>query len=115
MQTRITFNKGADWSRIRAPVKDSLDKKIDCDISKNCSLHLHSVSSNMNFGPVYSSDNSIGLLIGTGNLGYFLNNKANKTNTYLSRDGGLTWFEIKKGSHIYEVADHGALILMANN
>ncbi|EGR32320.1 hypothetical protein IMG5_088080 [Ichthyophthirius multifiliis] len=115
LQTRITFNKGGDWIKIRAPSKDSQDHRIDCDYSKGCSLHLHSVSSKMEFGPVYSSENSIGLVIGTGNIGYYLQQKANKTNTYLSRDGGLSWFEIKKGSHIYEMADHGALILLAPN
>jgi hypothetical protein len=36
-------------------------------------------------------------------------------NTYLSRDGGLTWREIMKGSHIYELGDHGGLIVMAPN
>lgn len=36
-------------------------------------------------------------------------------NTYLSRDGGLNWSEVKKGSHIYELGDHGGLIVMAPN
>ncbi len=36
-------------------------------------------------------------------------------NTYLSRDGGLTWAEIMKGPHIYELGDHGGLIVMAMN
>lgn len=33
----------------------------------------------------------------------------------MSRDGGLSWEEMKKGSHIYEVADHGSLIVMASD
>lgn len=36
-------------------------------------------------------------------------------NTYMSRDGGMTWSEIRKGSHIYEIGDHGALLVMATN
>lgn len=36
-------------------------------------------------------------------------------NTYLSRDGGLTWQEVMKGSYIYELGDHGGLIVMAKN
>ena len=36
-------------------------------------------------------------------------------NTYLSRDGGLNWSEVKKGSYIYEIGDHGGLIVMADN
>jgi hypothetical protein len=34
---------------------------------------------------------------------------------YLSRDAGLTWAEVMKGSHIYEFGDHGALIVMADD
>jgi len=33
----------------------------------------------------------------------------------MSRDGGLNWAEVRKGSHIYEVGDHGGLIVMAKN
>jgi hypothetical protein len=33
----------------------------------------------------------------------------------LSRDGGLTWAEVMRGSHIYEIGDHGGLIVMASN
>jgi hypothetical protein len=33
----------------------------------------------------------------------------------MSRDGGLNWVEIHKGSHIYEISDHGGLIVMASN
>lgn len=69
----------------------------------------------MNFGPFYSTENSLGLIMGTGNVGKYLANRADQVNTYLSRDGGLTWFEVKSGSHIYEFGDHGALILMASD
>lgn len=31
----------------------------------------------------------------------------------MSRDGGLNWFEVKKGPWIYEYGDHGAIIVMA--
>lgn len=32
---------------------------------------------------------------------------------YLSRDGGLSWKSIKNGVYIYEIGDHGALIVIA--
>jgi Sortilin, neurotensin receptor 3, len=49
-----------------------------------------------------------------GNIGKQLERfKVDRMNTYLSRDGGLNWQEVKKGSHIYEVGDHGGLIVMA--
>jgi hypothetical protein len=52
----------------------------------------------------------------TGNAGKELHkNSIDRTNTYLSRDGGLSWTEVMKGPHIYEFGDHGGLIVMAKN
>lgn len=51
-----------------------------------------------------------------GNIGYQLETRLNdRVNTYLSRDGGLNWQEVKKGSYIYEIGDHGGLIVMARH
>ena len=51
-----------------------------------------------------------------GNVGEELERiKNDRINTYFSRDGGLTWAEVHKGSHIYEFGDHGGLIVMAKN
>ena len=35
--------------------------------------------------------------------------------TFVSRDGGLTWSEIAKIPLIYEIGDHGALLVAAPN
>ena len=67
------------------------------------------------FGIFYSTGNALGILMGTGNVGTYLSSHSDEINTYLSRDGGITWFEIAKGSHIYEYGDHGGLILMAQD
>jgi len=48
----------------------------------------------MMFGPFYSPKNSLGIIIGTGNVGEYLDHLPNKINTYLARDGGFTWKEI---------------------
>jgi len=88
----ITFDMGGIWSSLNAPIKDSKGKKVTCKDDK-CTLHLNSVS-NMMYGPVYSVDNSVGLIMGTGNVGYYLATRADEINTYLSRDGGATWFEV---------------------
>lgn len=112
-KTVISFDKGGIWKPIQAPLKDSRGKKIYCP-NDECTLHLHSVS-DMTYGPVYSTPNSVGLLMSTGNVGYHLAERSDEINTYMSRDGGLTWFEVAKGSHIYEIGDHGGLIVMAND
>jgi hypothetical protein len=109
--TEISYNKGATWHRLTAPDRDSLGRKYDCE--HDCHLNLHGISSN--FPSFYSVDSAAGLIIGNGNIGKFLSHNEDQTNTFLSRDGGLSWFEIKKGSHIYEIGDHGALILLADN
>ena len=67
------------------------------------------------FGPVYSSQNALGIIIATGNVGKYLSMKEDQVNTFLSSDGGHTWKEIFKGSHIYEVSDHGGLLVMAKD
>jgi len=37
------------------------------------------------------------------------------TSTWLSTNGGVAFQEILKGSHIYEMGDHGALIVLADD
>ena len=109
----ISFDKGNIWSPLAPPSVDSLGKAVPCD-DPPCSLHLHSYSSDL-FAPVYSSPTALGLVIGTGNIGGYLNTRADQVNTYMSRDGGLTWYEVKKGSYVYEIGDHGAVIVMASD
>lgn len=53
--------------------------------------------------------------MGTGNVGGSLRFEPEETNTYLSRDGGLTWMEAHKGAYIYEFGDHGGVIVMADD
>ena len=31
----------------------------------------------------------------------------------MSRDGGLVWSSVKEGAHIYEIGDHGAIIVIS--
>ncbi|KRX00018.1 hypothetical protein PPERSA_05520 [Pseudocohnilembus persalinus] len=115
IQSRITFDMGSYWQPISAPVRDSEGKNIYCRANEGCSLHLHSISSNMQYGPVYSSKNAHGIVMATGNIGQSLQFKQDQVNTYLSRDAGLTWYEVRKGSYMYEFSDHGGLIIMAQN
>ena len=118
VQSYITFNKGGKWHFLKPPEVNIEGNSYDCASNKsnnNCNLHLHSASSP--HSSVYSAKNSIGIIIGNGNVGKYLNNDVfdeEDISTFLSRDGGFTWFEIRKGSHSYEISDHGALIVLAN-
>ena len=90
LQTSITFNKGGKWSLITAPERDSLGKKYDC--GEFCNLNLHGINSK--YPPFYSVERAVGLIIGNGNIGKYLTNNQEDISTFLSRDGGLNWFEV---------------------
>ena len=42
----------------------------------------------MKFGPFYSPKNSLGIIIGTGTVGDYLDHNSKNISTYFSRDGG---------------------------
>mmetsp|Transcript_21815 Transcript_21815/g.42918 ORF Transcript_21815/g.42918 Transcript_21815/m.42918 type:complete len:970 (+) Transcript_21815:328-3237(+) len=108
----ISFDRGGEWSLLRAPVQDAAGKPITCD-TLDCGLHLHGHAAQ--FSPIYSSPAAVGIIMGVGNVGTHLSERSGEESTYLSSDGGLTWKEIRKGSHIYEIGAHGGLILMARD
>jgi hypothetical protein len=64
-------------------------------------------------GGVYSRSSAPGIVISTGNVGDSLKSNAEDANTYISRDAGVTWEEIKMGPHIYEFGNHGGLLVIA--
>jgi Sortilin, neurotensin receptor 3, len=37
------------------------------------------------------------------------------SDTFLTRDGGFTWEEIRKDAHMYEFGDSGSLLVLAND
>jgi hypothetical protein len=106
----LTFNKGASWNKIKAPLFDMNQKPVNCQAP--CSLHLHSLSSPY-AGPIHSVNTAPGVILATGNVGEYLD--FNNIWTLLSRDGGVNWYVIGKGSHIYEIGDQGGLIVMAED
>lgn len=102
---------GGKWYPIRAPLHDATGERYHCADTGSCTLHLHGIADL--YGPFYSSQNAIGLVMGTGSVGRWLLDGTDSVNTYYSHDGGVTWQEVAKGSHIYEFGDHGSLTIMA--
>lgn len=109
LRTVVTFDKGGVWQNVKAP-----DAQASSCSTVECNLHLHSFADFFVFAPVYSYKNAVGILMGSGNVGSRLSYNANNLNTYLSRDSGLTWEEVKKGSWIYEYGNHGGLVVIAD-
>ena len=113
VKTVLSMDKGGKWYYLTPPKTDSLGKPIEC--GKDCSLHLHGLLNSRIYAPFYSTESAVGLILGTGNVGPYLRYEREEVNTYLSRDGGLTWLEIHKGAFIYEFGDHGGLVVMADD
>jgi len=113
----VSFDKGAAWSYLKAPKVNSLGKPYECAGRplEDCALHLHGTTSWDFYAPFYSSESSVGIIMGTGNVGPMLRFEPEETSTFISRDAGLTWTEAHKGAFIYEFGDHGGLIVMADD
>ena len=117
VQTRVTYNNGGAWQSLAPPAMDVSGKTISCQ--GTCALHLHGSSSwdtgtwETRLGSVYSHASAPGVILATGNVGHALSFDPTKVNTYLSRDSGITWFEILQGPHIYEFGNKGGLIVAA--
>eukprot|EP01124_Arcella_intermedia_P003167 TRINITY_DN1172_c0_g1_i1.p1 TRINITY_DN1172_c0_g1~~TRINITY_DN1172_c0_g1_i1.p1 ORF type:complete len:785 (-),score=146.20 TRINITY_DN1172_c0_g1_i1:37-2391(-) len=119
VKTFITWDNGDKWYNLQAPSVDSNGTAISC--SGTCSLNLFGVTTWLGsgggfFGPVYSDHHAVGMILGTGSASNYLpQGEPLKINTYLSRDGGLSWDELMKGSSIYEYGDFGGLLVLAPN
>ena len=109
IETVISLNRGGSWHRLKAPTRDVDGRLFECE--GECHLNLHGLSSD--FPPFYSVETAAGIIIGNGNVGQTLVHDLEETSVFLTRDGGLNWFEIIKGPHIYEIGDHGGLIVIA--
>eukprot|EP01119_Soliformovum_irregulare_P020788 TRINITY_DN678_c0_g1_i1.p1 TRINITY_DN678_c0_g1~~TRINITY_DN678_c0_g1_i1.p1 ORF type:complete len:774 (-),score=177.48 TRINITY_DN678_c0_g1_i1:106-2427(-) len=114
VQTFITMDNGDTWNLIKAPHFDSQGNPIVCT-GIDCALHLHCYVGYITnlIGPFYSVEQSPGLVIANGNVGSYLSQQREETNTFISRDGGANWIEVMKGPTIYEIGDHGGIIVMA--
>jgi hypothetical protein len=118
IKSYITHDKGANWFLLKPPDFYMDGSKTNCYFeSAECSLHLQMYSHKFeSFAPPYSSEQAIGVVLATGNLGPNVQLDMNsRKSTFLSRDGGLNWQEIAKTPLIYDLGDQGGLIVAAPN
>ncbi len=109
LQSRISFDDGSRWSRIKVDRFDGQTCNVD-DLEK-CSLHLHSVSHLHNLGKVFSST-APGLVMGVGSVGTY-RKSYEECDTWLSVDAGKTWKMVSQDAHKYEFGDQGSILVMA--
>ena len=118
IKSYITHDKGANWFLLKAPEYYMDGEKTECYFENNeCSLNIQMYSHKTDaFAPPYSSEQAIGVVLATGNLGPNVEFDPNaRKSTFLSRDGGLNWQEIAKTPLIYDLGDQGGLIVAAPN
>lgn len=112
LKTMITHDDGSDWAYLPPPDKD-LDGKPFCsgEPLDKCSLHLHGYTERTDPRDTFSSPSAVGLMVGVGNVGEFLV-EYNEGNTFLTKDGGITWKHVMKGTYMWEYGDQGSVIVL---
>ncbi|KAJ7019632.1 vacuolar protein sorting/targeting protein 10 [Mycena alexandri] len=113
LQSRITHDDGASWKPLDPPPKDSLGNKYKCRTT-SCALHVHGYTARTDPRATYSSSSIVGVIMAVGNVGESLL-PYEQSDTFLSRDAGLTWEEVHKDAHLWEFGDSGSILVMAND
>lgn len=113
LRTLITHNDGAEWAPINPPEKDSDGKSFDCEDNslEGCALHLHGYTERRNPRNTFSSPSAVGLMMAVGNVGPALGTYK-QGNTFITRDGGINWHEVFKGTYAWEYGDQGSVIVI---
>ncbi|KAL0257292.1 vacuolar protein sorting/targeting protein PEP1 [Diplodia seriata] len=112
LKSMITHNDGGEWALIPPPEKDSDGAKYPCSGALDkCSLHIHGYTERKDPRDTFSSPSAVGLMMGVGNVGEYLG-RYKDGNTFVTRDGGITWHEVMKGTFMWEYGDQGSIIVI---
>lgn len=100
VKSLISHSDGAKWEQI----KDQNGKE----------LQLHSYTDRLIFGEKPSNPTAIGIYIARGNVGDRLGN-INEANTYMTRDAGITWYEISERPTMWGIGGYGGVIVLIDH
>lgn len=116
LRTMITHNDGAEWRYISAPEKDVDGKKFSCNANNldKCSLNVHGYTERMDKTHTYSSPSAVGVMLAVGSVGETLE-PFDKSDTFITRDAGISWTMVKRGSYMWEYGDQGSIIVLVND
>ncbi|RMZ78525.1 hypothetical protein DV737_g3812, partial [Chaetothyriales sp. CBS 132003] len=118
LKSMITHNDGAEWALIPPPKLDAVGNAYACVArdqkpTDKCSLHLHSYTERRDKSATFSSASAVGLMMAVGNVGDRLLRKDDEdTWTFVTRDAGISWKSVKRGSYMWEYGDQGSIIVI---
>ena len=118
LKSMITHNDGAEWALFPPPKADALGNDYECvkeadKATQKCALHIHSYTERSDKSATFSSPSAVGLMMAVGNVGEYLTRKDDEaTDTFITRDAGITWQSVKKGSYMWEYGDQGSIIVI---
>ncbi|CAK9436874.1 uncharacterized protein LODBEIA_P13960 [Lodderomyces beijingensis] len=101
--TKYSFDDGDTWNLL----KSSDDR---CKIEDGCSIHLWTFSELGGQGKFVTGPTP-GILMGVGSKGKHLANKYTDMNTYVSRDGGVSWNLALEAPCVFSFGDQGNIIM----
>jgi len=106
LKTYITFNNGGDWAPLTPPTQ----------VCASCSLNLY-FNYKTDQRPFYSSSKTIGLILANGYIASSMSyDNPIGLNTFLSRNAGLTWEQLKlnpQGPYIFEFGQNAGVLVLA--
>uniref|UniRef100_A0A2M4B8R2 Sortilin-related receptor n=1 Tax=Anopheles marajoara TaxID=58244 RepID=A0A2M4B8R2_9DIPT len=107
----ISFDHGRTWRLIKAPDADDEGQPL-VNCGKDCSLHLSQKFCSLypvtRSVTIMSSKSAPGVIMASGVVGKSLKGHPG---VYISRDAGVTWKQILKNYHFFNMGDHGGLLV----
>jgi len=109
--TVISHDNGRNWDKLNLP-KNNNENSPYCD---GCSLNLHVIKTQTSsgyFAPSIVSKESVpGLIIAHGTVSQTVEEMPTRFHVFVSRDAGKSWEDVFTKRHLFNIADHGAMIV----
>jgi len=109
--TVISHDNGRTWDQLNLP-KNNNPNSPYCD---KCSLNLHIIKTQTvsgYFAPSIVSKESVpGLIIAHGTVSETVEELPTRFHVFVSRDAGKSWEDVFTKRHLFNIADHGAMIV----
>ncbi|OWB83834.1 hypothetical protein B5S33_g2468 [[Candida] boidinii] len=102
--SEVSTDYGETWKNLNVIDDD------ECSNDPSCNLHLFWLTEINGDGTLVTGPTS-GILMGIGNTGKTLSHKDDDYNTYLSKDGGLTWRKIFDTTSSFSFGNLGNIIV----